>query len=128
MESVVALMTFPYVSHIITINNIMYSWYNIAYPIKMIFLSNPGWLSYFCPLIQIYRNANAIPDGEHPCLYVFGMCTILHQCYGRNTLRGEIRRHKNISGSAFEDWMWTTCCFSPSLIQESLVQLHNAFF
>ncbi|XP_019851170.1 PREDICTED: protein PLANT CADMIUM RESISTANCE 2-like [Amphimedon queenslandica] len=76
-------------------------------------------LSFFCPCIQIYRNANAIPDGEHGCLFLCGMCTFLHACYNRTTLRHDIRVHKNISGSHCEDWLCTYFCFSLSLAQES---------
>ena len=77
-------------------------------------------LSFFCPCIQVYRNANALRN-EHPCLFFCGMFTCLHACYDRAALRGMIRTEKGIKGSLFMDWLCVNCCFSLSLVQESQV-------
>ncbi|XP_019851176.1 PREDICTED: protein PLANT CADMIUM RESISTANCE 3-like isoform X2 [Amphimedon queenslandica] len=76
-------------------------------------------LSFLCPCIQVYRNANAIPNGEHGCCFLCGMCTFLSLCYDRAALRGDIRDHKGIDGTHCEDWLYSYCCFCLSLAQES---------
>ena len=81
-------------------------------------------MSFFCPCIQVYRNANAIPGGENGCLFLFGLCSPLSVCgYDRASLRNDIRVHKEIKGSHFSDWFCVICCPLLSLVQESQVSM-----
>lgn len=80
-----------------------------------------GLMSFLCPCVQVYRNANAIPGGENAFCFLFGLCTPLRMCYDRAALRSDIRIHKGIKGTHFEDWICTYFCFYCSLAQESQV-------
>lgn len=107
MEFVTVLMTAQYVSE----------WDNAM----IIIFIHAGLMSFFCPCVQVYRNANAISGGESGLLFFFGLFTPLNNCYNRAALRNDIRTYKGIKGSHFEDFVCTYCCFPLSLVQESRV-------